>query len=223
MCTIVYKLGGSLLSHADLFPRLRAVLKQSVLFASPRSGTERIKPLIVVGGGPVADAVRDWHKVHRLGDEVAHDLALQSMSFNAGLVARLLPGARMVASRAEGNAAWSDGKVAVLASAEFVDAEERTTRDLLPRSWHVTSDSIAAYVARRWPAAAIVLLKSVELPEDCDLQSAAKQGLVDPDFPSFARRACSIGWVNLRGVNPQGVDPRCGEPSIRHWYTPATE
>jgi 5-(aminomethyl)-3-furanmethanol phosphate kinase len=218
MCTIVYKLGGSLLSHPDLFPRLRAVLEQRVLFASPRPGTGSIKPLIVVGGGPVADAVRDWHKIHRLADELAHELALQSMSFNARLVTRLLPGARMVASRAEGDAAWSDGKVAVLASAEFVDAEERTTRDLLPRSWHVTSDSIAANVARQWPAAALVMLKSVELPADCDLQSAAKQGLVDPDFPSFARRACSIGWVNLRGVNP-----RCGEPSIRHWYTPATE
>jgi aspartokinase-like uncharacterized kinase len=218
MCTIVYKVGGSLLSHPDLFPRLRAVLDQPVLFASPRPGMERIKPLIVVGGGPVADAVRDWHKVHRLGDELAHDLALQSMSFNARLVTRLLPGARMVASRAEGDAAWSDGKVAVLASAEFVDAEERATRDLLPRSWHVTSDSIAAYVALHWPAAALVMLKSVEVAEECDLQSAAKEGLVDPYFPNFARRACSIGWVNLRGA-----DLHWGEPSIRHWYTPATE
>jgi 5-(aminomethyl)-3-furanmethanol phosphate kinase len=213
MCIVVYKLGGSLLSHPDLFPRLRVVLEQPVLFASPRPGTESIRPLIVVGGGPVADAVRDWHQVHQLGDELAHDLALQSMSFNARLVTRLLPGARMVATRAEGDAAWSDGKVAVLASAEFVDAEERATRELLPRSWHVTSDSIAAYVARHWPAAALVMLKSVELGEECDMQSAAKQGLVDAYFPSLARRACAIGWVNLR----------LDEPSIRHWYSPATE
>jgi aspartokinase-like uncharacterized kinase len=213
MCIVVYKLGGSLLSHPDLFPRLRVVLEQPVLFASPRPGTESIRPLIVVGGGPIADAVRDWHQVHQLGDELAHDLALQSMSFNARLVTRLLPGARMVATRAEGDAAWSDGKVAVLASAEFVDAEERATREPLPRSWHVTSDSIAAYVARHWPAAALVMLKSVELADDCDLQSAATQALVDADFPSFARRACPIGWVNLRG----------DEPAIRHWYTPAAD
>ena len=213
MCTIVYKLGGSLLSQPDLVPRLRAILDQPVLFASPQPETERIKPLIVVGGGPVADTVRDWDKLHRLGDELAHDLALQSMSFNARLVTRLLPGARMVASRAEGEAAWSDGKVAVLASAEFVDAEERATRDLLPRTWEITSDSIAAYVARHWRAAALVLLKSVELADDCSLQSAATQGLVDSYFPKTAQRACPIGWVNLRSV----------EASLRHWHTPAAE
>ena len=152
MFTIVYKVGGSLLSLPDLSLRLAAVLEQPVALGSEPSESGGIKGLLVVGGGPVADAVRDWDKVHNLGDERAHDLALRSMSFNAHLVAAILTNARLATNREEARAAWSDGKLAVLASAEFVREEERITGDVLPRSWDITSDSIAAYIALHWPA-----------------------------------------------------------------------
>jgi aspartokinase-like uncharacterized kinase len=213
MCTILYKLGGSLLSQPDLVPRLRAVLEQPVSFDSSWPGTELVKPLIVVGGGPVADAVRDWDKIHQLGDERAHDLALRSMSFNAHLITALLQNARVVASRAEADRAWLDGKIAVLDATAFVDHEEQVTGNLLPRSWDITSDSIAASVALRWPAAALVFLKSVALPAELDLPTAAKQGLVDPYLPNLAARLCPIGWANLRSDKPR----------IQQWLAPATE
>jgi 5-(aminomethyl)-3-furanmethanol phosphate kinase len=213
MCTIIYKVGGSLLSLPDLSHRLRAVLEQPLEFATETPRNQPVKPLMVVGGGSVADAVRHWDNVHKLGDELAHDLALRSMSFNSQLVSAILKDARVVANRAEAGTAWSDGNIAVLASAEFVCEEERVTRDLLPRSWDVTSDSVAAYAGVHWPAAALVLLKSTALPEAFDLQGAARDGLVDPYLPGLAARIPTIGWANLRA----------DKPIIRHWLKPGRE
>jgi 5-(aminomethyl)-3-furanmethanol phosphate kinase len=202
MSIVVYKVGGSLLSLPDLSRRLRAVLEQPVPFAKLGAQDKRIDPLLIVGGGPVADAVRDWDQQHKLGDQAAHDLALRSMSFNAYLVGSILKNATVVTNRAEARAAWADGDAAVLASAEFVDHEERETHDFLPRSWDVTSDSIAAYVALHWPAAALVFLKSVALPEEFDLQTAAQHGFVDRHLPVLAARIPQIGWCDLRAEQP---------------------
>ena len=150
MCTIVYKLGGSLLDLSDLAQRLNALLNQPFPFFT-RPVAKKNKRLVVVGGGPIADAVRQWDRTHGLGDELAHRLAMQSMSFNAQLVAAILHDAELVTSRAEASDVWSQGHVAVrLRAAEFVVRlkEPRGSHDFLPRSWNVTSDSVAAHVAR---------------------------------------------------------------------------
>jgi aspartokinase-like uncharacterized kinase len=203
MYTIVYKLGGSLLALPDLSRRLQDLLKQPLPFSGESQHPERLQRLLIVGGGPIADAVRHWDQVHRLRDSAAHELAMQSMSFNARFVAAILSGARVVATRAEARDAWTQGCVAVLAAAEFVEAEERSSGDLLPRSWDVTSDSVAAYVTLHWPADALVLLKSVPLPAECDANSAARRTDVDAYFPHLASRVPQIGWVNLRAdVSP---------------------
>ena len=126
------------------------------------------------------------------------------------LVAAILTNARLATNREEARAAWSDGKLAVLASAEFVREEERITGDVLPRSWDITSDSIAAYIALHWPADALVLLKSAPLPEDGDLQTAARRGLVDPYLSDLAARIPRIGWADLN----------LGGPIVRQWLSP---
>jgi 5-(aminomethyl)-3-furanmethanol phosphate kinase len=191
---IVYKLGGSLLTDPALRGRLES------FFAAIEGGTDR---LLLVGGGEAADIVRRWDATHRLGDELSHDLALRSMSFNARFVSSILPASRLVTSRAEANFAWAEGRIAVLAAAEFVAEEERISRDALPRSWNVTSDSVAAYVALRWPADGLVLLKSTSLSGlVVDAEAALRQEAVDPAFPPFASQLSKIGWVNLRAERP---------------------
>jgi uridylate kinase len=207
MCAIVYKLGGSLLAFPELPRRLHALLKQPFPFSGESQRTAAHERLLVVGGGPIADTVRRWDSVHGLGDNRAHSLALQSMSFNAQLAAAILGDARVVTTRAQARDAWAEGCVAVLAAAEFVDAEEHASRDFLPRSWDVTSDSVAAYVALHWPADALALLKSVALPGECDVQNAARGGFLDAHFPRLAVRVPKIGWCNLRA----------NEPAIQRW------
>src|SRR5437763_17043375 len=74
----IVKVGGSLYDLPDLGPRLRAWLGPT-------------RTLIVPGGGPTVEAIRVLDRVHGLGDEAAHWLALHALSVNARFLARLLP------------------------------------------------------------------------------------------------------------------------------------
>jgi 5-(aminomethyl)-3-furanmethanol phosphate kinase len=202
MQTIVYKLGGSLLTLDDFVQRLLGVLEQPLPGSEESLASVAPRRLLVVGGGETADIVRRWDQIHGLGDRNAHELAMRTMSLNAGLVAAVLDKARVVADREAAEAAWARNELPVLAAAEFVSAEERRTDDRLPRSWNVTSDSVAAYVTSHWPADTLVLIKSVPAPSDCDAEIAASGGYVDAAFPKLAVATSRIAWVNLRDAEP---------------------
>jgi aspartokinase-like uncharacterized kinase len=77
----------------------------------------------------------------------------------------------------------------------------------LPHTWQVTSDSIAAWTATMLSADELVLLKSVPLPSETTFEQAAHAGLVDEQFPTFARALARVSWV----------DPRDTPVSIRPW------
>src|SRR6516162_7930908 len=78
---IVVKVGGSLLDLLDLGLRLRAWLAQQT----------RSRLLLLPGGGPTADVVRELDRRHRLGEAASHWLALRCLSVNAWLLSALLP------------------------------------------------------------------------------------------------------------------------------------
>ena len=171
----VYKLGGSLFGLPDLRDRLRHVLS-----AEPRA-------LVVAGGGAAADAVRDWDRVHALGEAAAHRAACESLGVSARFVASLL-GAELVAARGEARAAWVRGPVCVLDVPRFLEVEEPRDPRPPPHDWGTTSDTLAAWVAARWPADRLVLLKS------CD----ERPGAVDRHFAGYSA-GLDVRWVNLRG------------------------
>jgi 5-(aminomethyl)-3-furanmethanol phosphate kinase len=139
----VVKLGGSLLADVAA---LDAVL--AIVAAAPRTR------LIVPGGGPFADAVRDVDRRIRLADAAAHWMAVLAMDQYAHLIAARMPAARLVEERAEISAAVDEGRVPVLAPSRWL-----RSADPLPHSWDVTSDSIAAWVAGRVGARRLVLVK----------------------------------------------------------------
>jgi aspartokinase-like uncharacterized kinase len=163
--------------------------------------------LLVAGGGAAADLVRTWDRVHDLGEDRAHWLALESLRLSEALLASLMPRAVRVADRDEAGRAWRAERWPILAAADFVSTREPSSRIRLPHSWDATSDSVAAWIAVCWPADELVLLKSADLPEGTSFDRASKDGLVDPCFPSLARRLPAVGWVNFR-------DPR---PTVRAW------
>jgi 5-(aminomethyl)-3-furanmethanol phosphate kinase len=165
---VVVKVGGSLLVGPELRPRLTAWLNELP--------TSRV--VLVPGGGAAADVVRELDRVHGLGEEAAHWLAIRAMTMNAHVLAALLPRARVVAQLAELAAAWSAHVVPVLDCLPMLLDDERHL-DKLPHTWAVTSDAIAARVAEVLHAQ-LVLLKSVSL--------AGKHGLVDAVFPTIVHR-----------------------------------
>ena len=197
MGLVVYKLGGSLLSCVDLAARLRAVLEQR---PDDRS-------LIVVGGGAAADVVRNWSRLHALTEDAAHWLALRSLSLNRALVRHLLPESREVSSREAAESLWSEENRPLLLDVEAClrEAESRD-RSPLPHCWDVTSDSIAAWIAARWDADELVLLKSTSLPADLTLDEATRLELVDPFFRHLANETPRVSWCNLRDATASIVE-----------------
>jgi aspartokinase-like uncharacterized kinase len=191
MSVTVLKLGGSLLDLADLPQRLRAML---ATFPNQR-------PLLICGGGDAADVVRRWHKTHELDEEHAHWLAMEAIRLNQALLASLLADVEIVTNRVDAVSAWDRGAIALLDLPRFVRDEEAVSPigQHLPHTWDVTSDSLAAWVALRWSAERLVLLKSVDRPCAATITDLAQQGLVDRHFPIIAPRLPQLDWINLRG------------------------
>jgi 5-(aminomethyl)-3-furanmethanol phosphate kinase len=85
----------------------------------------------------------------------------------------------------------------VLDPRAILDEAEKRSAHPLPRSWDVTSDSIAAFLSIAWRAAALVLVKSSPRPAG-QSAAAARRGLVDKYFPEMAGRVPAVAWANLR-------------------------
>jgi len=155
----VVKVGGGLLAKAGAFDLVIEAL----------SAFRRGRRLVVVpGGGPFADAVRQMFKRVKIGDDAAHWMAILGMDqFGLALEARI-PEATLVDTAALLAAALEAGRLPVLAPYRWLRAA-----DPLPHSWEVTSDSIAAWFAGALGARRVVLIK----PAD-----RSQRNLVDPYF-----------------------------------------
>jgi aspartokinase-like uncharacterized kinase len=181
----IAKVGGSLYDLPDLADRLQLWLRHQ----------DSCPTLFVPGGGLLANAVRDFDRVHRLGEEASHWLALAALSVAAAFVARLVPGSVVLPRLPE----EKDGAGPfVVDPLPFFRADE-TEAGRFPHSWQVTSDSLAVRVAARARAEELVLLKSVSWAGG-DWQMAARQGIVDGFFPEAIQRASGlkVRVVNMR-------------------------
>lgn len=194
MGLVVWKLGGSLLTNADTPDRIKRLSRES--------GDQQV--LIVPGGGGVADVVRDWARIYSIDDEPAHWIAVRSLSVTRALIATLIPNCREVSSPAEACGCWkaSPGPLVLDVEAYLREAEP-TDAFPLPHNWHVTSDSIAAWVAARWRADNLVMLKSTPLQAGTTLERARELGLVDDYFPTVATQVARISWCNMLNSDPK--------------------
>ena len=142
---IVIKLGGSLLAYPT---QLDAVL--TIVWDAAADS----RLLIVPGGGPFADTVRQVDRDLGLSDDAAHWMAVLAMDQYAHLIISRLTGSALVEDVAEIGFAIAAAQVPVLAPSRWVrDA------DPLPHTWDVTSDSIAAWIAGTIGAERLVVIK----------------------------------------------------------------
>ena len=190
----VVKLGGSLFNQPNLADRLRTVIRRLTQ-----------NPLLVVGGGAAADAVRQWDQIHHLSPSTAHWLAIQGMELNRSLIETLLPQAAGVGRLDEAVPVWERRGIAILNTWDWLQAEEKQGNSL-PHSWDVTSDAIAAWAAIRWRAAGLLLLKSVDLPNPAQVFAENEAGFVDRYFSHLAPRLPKIAWCNLASPACEIVD-----------------
>jgi probable H4MPT-linked C1 transfer pathway protein len=174
----VVKVGGSLLAHTAELSAVLDVLARS-------SGA-----LVVAGGGPFADAVRDADRRLTLSDDAAHWMAVLAMDQYAELLVSRLPGAERVTTLRDAVVAIAAGRVPVLAPSQWLRRE-----DPLPHSWEVTSDSIAAWVAGQAGACHLVLVKP----------PAASGALVDPAFDTVRPSYLAVDVVSADQCDSLGT------------------
>ncbi|HMM53634.1 MAG TPA: hypothetical protein PKC23_01310 [Candidatus Desulfobacillus sp.] len=205
----VAKLGGSL-AASEILPRLlRALDGRPHLVVAP-------------GGGPFADAVRRAQVRLGFDDAAAHDKALLAMARYG----------RLLAARA----GWRAARGADALAAQMARRTDRgplvwlpdPARDALEveRSWRISGDSLALWLARRLGARRLVLLKSCAIPTH-DLAALAAAGIVDAALPELAARAPRVdirlvdastggdGLEALLGLARDGGEQQAGPP----WQT----
>jgi aspartokinase-like uncharacterized kinase len=179
---VVVKVGGSLFGWAELKLRLRGFIDS---LAGP--------VLVVPGGGAAANAIREFDRLHALGEEASHWLALRACTMNGHMLSTLLGKCPMVAD------VTSPDAVAVVDLLGFAERDE-IRADHLPHHWNVTSDSMALRVAIIAEARELKLLKSTAV--DGNWSHAAERGQVDAFFPTALSGAPSlkVSAVNLRAT-----------------------
>lgn len=176
MTPLVLKIGGSLLEAGHF----RATL---ALVARAR------RPVVVVpGGGPFADAVREAQTRFGFSDAAAHDMSLLAMQQMAAAIVDGAP--RFVAAETPlaMKRAWRGRRVPVWLPANLCASDLR-----IPRDWSITSDGLAARFAERLEGAEVALVKSCAVPRGASPETMARLGIVDTVFPAIVRRA-GLPW-----------------------------
>ena len=141
--------------------------------------------LVVPGGGPFADAVRQYDRSAGLSPDAAHWMAILAMDQYAHVLAQEMPGALLLDEPGAVFQVLKPGRVAVLMPSRWM-----RSADVLPHSWDVSSDSIAAFIAGALDAARLILIKPAS-------------DALDPVDPYFSRAMpagmpyCVIGCDRL--------------------------
>jgi aspartokinase-like uncharacterized kinase len=200
---LLVKIGGSL-GRDRALPRLLRRL----------AGMARRRRLLAVpGGGRFADLVRRERSRLAIPEAAAHRMALLAMDQYALLLAALCPGARRVETLAAARRVARAGRLPILLCSGIVERAPR-----LERSFRLTSDSIAAWLAGRAGARRLLLLKSVRRPDGAvrsrgALRALARHGLVDPLFPAMVPDGVEV--IVLNGRRPGDLERRLSEACRR--------
>lgn len=169
MKATVVKLGGSTADHKEMDVWTAALAGASL-------------PLVIVpGGGAFADQVRDEQNRLGFSDAAAHAMAILAMDQFGHVI--LDRHGRFSAARSpkEIEQALADGKIPVwMPSAMAIPASD------IPTSWDVTSDSLAAWLAGRLSAQALLLVKqSRAFTEHDGVADLMARGIVDVHFATM--------------------------------------
>ena len=159
---IVVKLGGSLYSNLLLeewVKKLACIDNHTIV--------------IVPGGGPFANQVRQAYRDWSIKEEVAHEMALLAMQQYAYLICHL------------------DRPITKLETIDYLKNDKRTYvwlphHDVVgkcdqPKNWQTTSDSIALWLAGRLSAQQLILIKSANI-DGMSIDEIVNSDIVDNNF-----------------------------------------
>ena len=171
---IVVKLGGSL-SQSDTLVNCLNRVEQNY----PNRAV-----VIAPGGGAFADQVRLAQHRWQFDDNTAHRMAILAMQQMALLIKGLKSDFSIACSVADIRKQLHRQKI-VIWSPDIVELDNAA----IQASWDITSDSLAAWLAKALSARELVLVKSAIIDASLSLQQLAKQNIVDKGFCDLVRQA----------------------------------
>lgn len=194
----VVKIGGSL-QDWDGLPGLVRLLADI---------GRRVRILVVPGGGRFADLVRVEQARLDLDESVAHSMGLRAMDQYGLMLAAIgrakargagpRPAATPVFTTTAAARIAAAGRLPILLASRLIEKEIS-----LERSFRLTSDAIAAFLAGRLRAPRLLLLKSVAGPGAAlrgpdEARRLAHRGIVDPIFPELLPPGAATWIFNAR-------------------------
>ncbi len=180
----VVKIGGSLLGSPELERWLEVAAKHSDGHV-----------IIVPGGGIFADAVRAAQLQSKISDACAHQLAVLAMDQFGLLLADMNPLLATASSEMEiDERTWQHRGIVWLPSKMVLNS------DSIPKTWDMTADSLAAWLAHKLGAKHLILVKSDKPNEKrLSLKAIINDGLVDQVFGDFALDKLFYPWIVKKG------------------------
>lgn len=207
----IVKLGGSLAASPHLPLWLEALSQTAAV--------------IVPGGGPFADAVREAQARWHFDEATAHHMAILGMRQYGRMLTGLCP--KLLAATTLEELMANPGQAKVwLPLPELLDDAG------IPATWDISSDSLAAWLAGQTQAANLLLVKSIapfasrksglqpatggfrglkpastaraslmrtdermQAPRAISFDRLVNQGWVDPVFPEYAAQSACQSWL----------------------------
>lgn len=163
----VVKIGGSLLSRPSIVRDLTAWF----------DGQPVIEDFVIVGGGGIIDAIRDWDAVHRFDSRRVHWHCVEALVTTFRLMADWFPDWHAVETPEELEITLRSPPPKSLVR---IDAfYERNQRSAVPEDWRTTTDALALVLANRIRADSVVLLKSCRIAPAATLRELIERGVID--------------------------------------------
>jgi len=196
----VVKLGGSTAYHAEMRDWVSALAAAEF-------------PIIIVpGGGPFADQVREAQRRMRFSDEAAHFMAILAMDQMGLAIAEMDEGLVPARSLEEIEAAIKRRCVPV-----WLPSQICLAADEIPKSWDMTSDSLAAWLAGKLGADALLLIKQTNaFDENSQFSNLVANGVIDPLLPDMLRPGTAFFLAGPAALASAGKHLAAGKiPGVR--------
>jgi aspartokinase-like uncharacterized kinase len=180
---IVIKLGGSLAAANSLLDCLNRLERNY----------QGKAVVIVPGGGVFAEQVRMAQQHWQFDDHSAHAMALLAMQQMAWLMKGLK--ADFVLAHSVNAIQQQRGQKILIWSPEL----DELTQAGIPATWDITSDSLAAWLAKTLAADELIIVKSAAIDCTLSLAQLADYGIIDKAFCQYVANASfTIRVLNQR-------------------------
>lgn len=163
---IVVKLGGSLYNTSEIRHWLTTLVEYA-----------KQQPIVIVpGGGPFANQVRDAQKLHHFDDSHAHHMAILAMAQFGLLIRGITPHCPLFYFPA------NTPVVIQKTLSIWMPNESLLSQAEIMHNWAVTSDSLALWLANELNAEQLILVKQEHCSDNRSITELSKLDVLDTGF-----------------------------------------